>query len=197
MIERGVSDRTATHGQLYDGWGKEGNERLAKTQALQQAAMEKGMNHYDAVLLVSQRADKLEAERRDGEEQENGYIGNSFGGSMGSGMKKRESGPPVVINSIDQLIAEYDESGELPAVMTPGVPEDFDLEAEREAYLSVRKEAALGRYLKGQSKEILADEGQVPQGGENAQDIEEEAKRDEVRANDAAAFYQRQIEDLK
>ena len=52
----GVSDRMATDGQLYDGWGAEQMSMLNQTTTFQEYAQQQHMSHYDSVLLVAARA---------------------------------------------------------------------------------------------------------------------------------------------
>ena len=79
----GVSDRMATDGVLYEGWGAKGMHNLNRTVTLQEAAESLEVSRYDAVLMVSARA--KENAYRDSEERPGGYIGNSFGGPRGGG----------------------------------------------------------------------------------------------------------------
>ena len=54
-VRMGVSDRMATDGQLYDGWGAEGMRVLNRTASLQERAHDT-VTRYDAVLIVAARA---------------------------------------------------------------------------------------------------------------------------------------------
>ena len=119
----GVSDRTATDGVLYDGWGAEGMRVLNSTHKFQQAAESLEMSHYDAVLLVAARAKENAYQTA---EEQPGYIGSSFGGdNIGSGLKRPAPAKSQVITAIEELNSEFAESGQLPELVTPGIPEEL------------------------------------------------------------------------
>jgi hypothetical protein len=119
----GISDRTASDGLLYDSWGAEGVRVLNRTASLQQfAETEKGVSRYDTVLIVAARA--KENAYRDAEEQ-TGYIGSSFDGRMGSGMRRPPPAKSQVVSAVEELLEEAQETGELPELITPGTPEDL------------------------------------------------------------------------
>ena len=119
----GVSDRTATDGVLYDGWGAEGMRVLNSTSTLQQHAEDLQISHYDAVLIVAARA--KENAYQAAEEQPGGYIGSSFDGPMGSGMKRPPPAKSQVISAIEELLVEVEENGRLPDLVTPGIPDEL------------------------------------------------------------------------
>lgn len=126
----GVSDRMATDGVLYEGWGAKGMHNLNRTVTLQEAAESLEVSRYDAVLMVSARA--KENAYRDSEERPGGYIGNSFGGPLGSGIQKAVEAKSQVVSAVEELVDEYEVSGELPELITPGLPEDILAEMEAE-----------------------------------------------------------------
>ena len=56
-VRMGVSDRMATDGMLYDGWGAEGMRVLNKTTEFQTTVADATeLSHYDAVLMIAARA---------------------------------------------------------------------------------------------------------------------------------------------
>lgn len=103
----GVSDRMATDGLLYEGWGKEGMANLEKTTAVQRFAKELGISHFTAVLMVSQRAKELDDAAR---EEDTSYVGNSFGGSLGAGARKKKPAKSLVVLAVEQLLEEANET---------------------------------------------------------------------------------------
>lgn len=143
-VQMGISDRTATEGALYEGWGAEGMRVLNKTSNFQKTTDTLEISHYDAVLIVAARAKQNAYEHA--EEISTGYIGSSFGGSnIGSGMRKKKPAKSEVVSAIEELLTEYDETGELPELVTPGIPQDvLDQWAAEEA----AEEAALLKAAK-------------------------------------------------
>jgi len=130
----GVSDRTAQDGLLYDGWGKAGMEALDRTTSFQNFATKMGVSHYVAVLMVSQRAKELEDKAR---EADAGYIGNSFGGALGSGPRTKKPAKSWVVLAVEDLLAEAGleptpepHEGELPG--TDAAPPEPETEAKVE-----------------------------------------------------------------
>lgn len=122
IICMGVSDRTANNGMLYDGWGAEGMRTLNSTSRLQQNAVDQQISHYDAVLIVAARAKENAYQAA---EDQPGYIGNSFDGPMGSGMRRPPPAKSQVITAIEELNAEFDEKGCFPELVTPGIPDEL------------------------------------------------------------------------
>jgi len=212
----GISDRTATEGQLYDGWGAEGMRVLNKTSAFQTVADEQEVSHYDAVLIVAARAKQNAYENA---EDAGGYIGNSFGGNLGAGMRKKKPAKSEVVSAIEQLLDEYDETGELPELVTPGIPQDVldqwaaeeaAEEAAAAANASAANAAARGSIDEGEAA-LLADLGLLPgdvslQGlGRLAEDAEEEEdddddegaeEDDDVGEDEAAVVEEEEEEDV-
>jgi len=117
----GVSDRMANDGLLYDGWGADGMAMLNTTASLQQQAEDMEISRYDQVLLVAQRA-KENAYQSAEEETGPGYLGSSFGGPMGAGMRKPLPAKSQVVSAIEELLEEVQTTGELPDLVTPGTP---------------------------------------------------------------------------
>ena len=123
----GVSDRMANDGLLYDGWGAKGLETLNSTATLQQLAEDREISRYDAVLIVAARA-KEKAYQSVDEEEGRGYIGSSFGGPMGAGARKPLPAKSQVVAAVEELLGEVEETGELPELVTPGLPSEEDLD---------------------------------------------------------------------
>ena len=120
----GVSDRMANDGLLYEGWGAEGMKTLNTTASFQAEAEGRGISRYDTVLLVSARA--KENAYQSAEEDGPGYIGSSFGGPMGAGMRKPLPAKSQVVTAIEELLTEVEETGSLPQLLTPGIPEGWE-----------------------------------------------------------------------
>lgn len=136
----GVSDRTASDGMLYDQWGAEGLAYLNSTASLQKMAEDLGTSRYDTVLMVAARA--KENAYQNAEEQP-GYIGNSFGGDMGMGMRRPPPARSQVVTAVEELLAQVGETGEMPELVTPGIPQEIlDEWAEEEAAEAAAAEAA-------------------------------------------------------
>jgi len=115
-IVLGVSDRMANEGLLYEGWGAQGMEYLNRTATLQVVAEEQTISRYDAVLVVAQRAKENAYQSV---EEETGYLGSSFGGSVGSGMRKPLPAKSQVVAAIEELLEEVEVTGRLPDVVLP------------------------------------------------------------------------------
>ena len=59
---------------------------------------------------------------------------------MGQGVRKKKPAKSEVVSAIEELVDEYEASGKLPELVTPGIPQDvLDQWAEEEA----AEEAAL------------------------------------------------------
>ena len=147
----GVSDRMANDGLLYDGWGAEGMEMLNSTSTLQDQAEDLGVNRYDAVLIVAARAKQNAFQSVD--DQPGGYLGNSFGGNMGTGARRAKSKKSQVVSAIEELIGEVDETGELPDIVIPILPEEDELDEEEldEEALEAELQAAADAAAEGSS----------------------------------------------
>ena len=145
----GVSDRMANDGLLYDGWGAEGMEMLNSTSTLQDQAEDLGVNRYDAVLIVAARAKQNAFQSVD--DQPGGYLGNSFGGNMGTGARRAKSKKSQVVSAIEDLIGEVDETGELPDIVIPNLPEEDELDEEEldEEALEAELQAAADAAAEG------------------------------------------------
>ena len=55
----GASDRMASHGLLYEGWGAEGLKSLNKSHDLLQTAEDEGINRYDLARIVADKAKEI------------------------------------------------------------------------------------------------------------------------------------------
>jgi len=169
----GVSDRTAVNGLLYDGWGAEGMRVLNRTATLQAMATEREVSIYDAVLMVAARAKESAYQAV---EDQPGYIGSSFGGPMGSGVHKPLPARSHVVGAIEDLLEEAAITGELPEVVTPGIPdellEQWALEESEAEAAAAEAEAAAASTVGAASKHASAR-------GEEEEDEEEEADKDE------------------
>ena len=158
----GVSDRMATEGLLYEGWGAPGMETLNTTASMQVAAEKRGLSRYDTVLLVSARA-KENAYQSAEEETGPGYIGSSFGGTMGAGMRKPLPAKSQVVTALEELLQEVEETGDLPQLITPGIPEGWEeaQAAQMAAVLAAQESAqaeADGQALDGAAAAAKAAE---------------------------------------
>jgi len=148
-IVMGVSDRMANDGLLYDGWGKEGMRVLNRTATLQQLAEDRGISRYDTCLIVAVRAkEKAYASA----EEPGGYLGSSFGGPMGSGMRKPKPAKSQVVAAVEELLEEVDMVGEFPQLVTPGIPPELE-----EQWLREEEEEAAARAAEALSTEDAAE----------------------------------------
>ena len=60
---------------------------------------------------------------------------------MGSGMRKKKPAKSEVIGAIEELLEEYQETGELPELITPGIPLEILEQMEQEAAQAAQAEA--------------------------------------------------------
>ena len=173
VVNMGVSDRTANDGLLYDGWGAEGMRMLNSTAKLQERAVDKGISHYDAVLIVAARAKENAYQTA---EDQPGYIGNSFDGPMGSGLRRPPPAKSQVMTAIEELNEEYNERGGFPELVTPGIPDELlemmAAESAAEASAKLKKEreearetAMAAKIAKRDADELAAAEKLAAAGG--------------------------------
>ena len=125
-----------------------------------------------------------------------GYIGSSFGGNMGQGVRKKKPAKSEVVSAIEELVDEYEASGKLPELVTPGIPQDvLDQWAEEEAAeeaalmaaavakksLAAQKKsdraaaaASAAAKLKALSQQGALDDDEEEEGGEGDEDEDED-----------------------
>ena len=125
-----------------------------------------------------------------------GYIGSSFGGNMGQGVRKKKPAKSEVVSAIEELVDEYEASGKLPELVTPGIPQDvLDQWAEEEAAeeaalmaaavakksLAAQKKsnraaaaASAAAKLKALSQQGALDDDDDEEGGEGDEDEDED-----------------------
>ena len=107
----GAENRMASHGLLYEGWGKEGMENLNTSCSVLDKGYEHEMNRYEITLMVARRA--KEAAYQQTQDEDESLMTNAVGRK-----KQRLS---HVMQAIREIEVESDASGSL----SDGIDDDL------------------------------------------------------------------------
>jgi len=107
----GAENRMASHGLLYEGWGKEGMENLNTSCSVLDKGYEHEMNRYEITLMVARRA--KEAAYQQTQDEDESLMTNAVGRK-----KQRLS---HVMQAIREIEVESDASGSL----SDGIADDL------------------------------------------------------------------------
>lgn len=159
----GASDRMASHGLLYDGWGAEGLKSLNESHQLLDQAYDQDVpvNRYDLTRIVANRAKEIAYAHCDDDEM----MGlNPMLSGPGNPQRTPKDRTSEVMRAIKELQEDCDNGAQLTLPEDAGEPLDTEL---AEAILA-EEEAAAASELAGSSPEEAQVNGPAPTAEEAA-----------------------------